>query len=123
MTDAERSSMTVPDAVDAGDLVLLILGAPAIHEGLDGRCNGITRLEKLAFLLERETDFAEAAAVPTDDAGFRAYHYGPYSQKIYDAVGMLSSIGLVVDRRVHVGVEPDAEEEMASLEWTDLGAS
>jgi hypothetical protein len=88
-----------PDVLDSNDLVLLILGAPSASPELQDRCNGITRLEKLAFLLEHQTDFAEAVQTPTEDLDFRAYHYGPYSQALYDAVGLLASIGLVTDRR------------------------
>ncbi|WCB91575.1 hypothetical protein DSM104299_00246 [Baekduia alba] len=47
-----RSPSPGPDVLDSNDLVLLILGAPASSAELQDRCNGITRLEKLAFLLE-----------------------------------------------------------------------
>ena len=41
--------------VEVDDVVILLLGAPSTHPSLDGRLKGVTRLEKLLFLLERET--------------------------------------------------------------------
>jgi hypothetical protein len=118
-----RSTSPGPDVLDSNDLVLLILGAPASSAELQDRCNGITRLEKLAFLLEHQTDFAEKVQTPAEALDFRAYHYGPYSQAVYDAVGLLAGIGLVTDRRVNVSSRLESGEELESMDWGDLGAS
>jgi hypothetical protein len=109
-------------SVDASDLVLLLLAAPTAIADLQDQCRGITRLEKLAFLLERETDFANTVRVPTDDLHFQPYHYGPYSKELYDAVTFLASIGLLRDRRVDVSSRLEIGEEYEGFEWTDLGA-
>jgi hypothetical protein len=109
-------------AVDPNDLILLMLAAPGGPPDEPGRCRGITRLEKLAYLLQEETDFDEAARLPTDALHFRAYHYGPYSQALYDGVSLLASIGLIRDRRVDVSSRLEVGEEFEGLDWTDLGA-
>jgi hypothetical protein len=110
------------DGVDANDLVLLLLAAPTADATLQAQCPGITRLEKLAFLLERETDFDAVVRIPAEDLHFRPYHYGPYSSELYDAVAFLASIGLVRDRRVDASSRLEVGEEFEGFDWTDLGA-
>jgi len=109
--------------IDHTDLVLLLLGAPTADPAHRGRINGITRLEKLAFLLEEETDFQKKAKVPTEGLHFRPYHYGPYTREIYDAVSFLVSIELVKERRVDTTSGVEVGEEYEGLDWADLGAA
>lgn len=107
--------------VDHTDLVLLLLGAPTTDPAQTNRINGITRLEKLAFLLEEESDFEEKADLPTEQLHFKPYHYGPYTREIYDAVSFLVSIDLVKERRVRADSGLDVGEEYEGLDWADLG--
>jgi hypothetical protein len=110
-------------SIDHTDLVLLLLGAPTKDPEQTGRINGITRLEKLAYLLEEETDFDKKAAVPTEPLQFRAYHYGPYTREIYDAVAFLVGIELLKERRVNVTSGVDVGEEFERLDSADLGTA
>ena len=80
--------------VEVDDVVVLLLGAPTTSRTLKGRIEGITRLEKLVFLLERETDFYQLL---TETPDFTAHNFGPFSSKIYDAVDVLAAAGLVED--------------------------
>ena len=107
--------MTEP--IEQADLILLLLAAPTKHEALAFRCNGITRLEKLLFLVENETDLAEEidASFP-----FEAYHYGPYSKQVYDAVDMLESLQLLDEKRVRATSGLDLSEESEALDEFDL---
>jgi len=73
------------------------------------RCNGITRLEKLLFLVEKETDLA---AEVDETFPFEPYHYGPYSQQVYDAVDMLESLQLLGERRIQAQSGLDLGEEV-----------
>lgn len=109
--------------IDHTDLVLLLLGAPTADPEQKGRINGITRLEKLAFLLDEETDFQKRARVPTEPLHFKPYHYGPYTREIYDAVSFLVSIDLVKERRVDTASGVEVGEEYEGLDWADLGAA
>lgn len=111
------------DRIDHTDLILLLLGAPTRDVEQQGRCRGITRLEKLAFLLEEETDFSDKARLPTDELHFRPYHYGPYTREVYDAVALLSSIGLLRERRVDAVSGLELGEEYDELDSVDLGLS
>lgn len=74
---------------DPEDVILLLLDA---NERLFGNkyLNGITRLEKLVFLLERETTF--------DMAGFfdfKAYNFGPFSKEVYEGIDFLENMDLL----------------------------
>lgn len=85
-------SGSTPFEVD--DAVVLLLGAPSSLPALNGRVEGITRLEKLLFLFERESDLG---ALLDDDLEFRAHNFGPFSSKVYQAVEVLESAGLITD--------------------------
>lgn len=77
--------------VETDDVVVLLLGAPGGAYGR-GFLPGITRLEKLIFLAERETPVAEWL---TETAEFRSHKFGPFSDKVYRAVNMLAAAGLL----------------------------
>lgn len=83
---------TSPFEVD--DAIVLLLGAPSRSPALRNRISGITRLEKLLFLLEKETDLG---ALMTEDTGFVAHNFGPFSSKVYQAVETLEAANLVTD--------------------------
>lgn len=101
------------------DTVLLLLAAPSEARIERNRINGITRLEKLLFLAEQEEQLSEAVA--TDAFEFRAYHYGPYSRAIYEAVELLEEAGLLVERRsIDESALDDAEQVYSDA--TDEGA-
>lgn len=80
-------------AIETDDVVVLLLGAPG---GSDppGHLDGVTRLEKLVFLLERETPVRSWV---TESADFRSHKFGPFSVKIYKAVEALSGYHLLED--------------------------
>ncbi|WP_323960474.1 hypothetical protein GC088_03210 [Arthrobacter sp. JZ12] len=79
--------------IEIDDAIVLLLGTPAKH-GASGQIQGITRLEKLIFLLERETSSKEWL---DESADFEAYNFGPFSQKIYQAVDTLAAAQLIED--------------------------
>jgi hypothetical protein len=79
---------------EVDDAIVLLLGSDPGPTERRGEIRGITRLEKLVFLLEREQKVAEAL---TESADYRAYNYGPFSQKVYQALDMLAAAGLVTD--------------------------
>jgi hypothetical protein len=121
-----------PPEFEVDDAVVLMLGADPGPRERRGEVRGITRLEKLVFLLEKETD---AAKVMTEAADFEAYNFGPFSRKVYRAIDMLSAAGLVEDSaelsrsnddqieagRV-IGQEATAPYSTRDFKLTDLGA-
>jgi hypothetical protein len=90
--------------LEIDDAIVLLLGAPSRIRRLSGRIDGVTRLEKLIFLLERETSAKEWIV---EDAEFTAHNFGPFSSKVYQAVDMLSAAEIIED----TGATSDTEED------------
>lgn len=86
--------MTETPEYGVDDAVVLLLGSDPGKAERRGEIRGITRLEKLVFLLEQGEATRSAM---TESADFKAYNYGPFSQKVYQALEMLRSAGLITD--------------------------
>jgi len=83
--------------LDPEDIILLLLEA---NETLLGKyaVGGVTRLEKLLFLLQRETNFEKMDSFYE----FTAHNYGPFSKEVYEALDFLEGFELIqVKERVH----------------------
>jgi uncharacterized protein len=107
---------SMPPQLDQTDTILLLLAAETSNPKQRFRCDGITRLEKLVFLLKQETHFDSEVSDPFT---FEAYHYGPYSREIYDAVDFLKAMQLLSERRVDVSSGLDVSEEAEALDFYD----
>lgn len=108
--DEEKAivSEEIPE-FEVDDAIVLLLGSPALGSENQGEIRGITRLEKLVFLLEQET---AASGHLTEDADFEPYNFGPFSRKVYQAIDTLSAAGLVVDSaRLSTSSDDTWEEE------------
>lgn len=100
------------------DLILLLLVAPTRHAQAVNRINGITRLEKLLFLIEQECDYESYV---DERFNFIAYNYGPYSKEVYEAVDILKQAGLVEEeRKITDSVLDNAEELLCSDTTTEI---
>jgi len=86
----------VGNPIEIDDAIILLLGT-SVPGDRAGEIRGITRLEKLIFLLERETS---SASWLTESAEFEPYNFGPFSQKIYQAVDTLAAAELILDSSV-----------------------
>jgi uncharacterized protein len=94
------------------DLVLMLLAASNEATGGANRLDGITRLEKLLFLADQETDLRKHVE---DPFSFHAYDYGPYSKEVYEAVELLEQAGLLSEQRVFEEQAFDDVEEWAAV--------
>lgn len=84
--------------------------------------NGITRLDKLMFLLSKTEEFEHLFE---DDYSFTAYNYGPYATELLDDIEALEVEGLLVSEgtssRSDASETKDAEtieEETGELDVT-----
>jgi uncharacterized protein len=89
-----KSDSPASRVLETDDAIILLLGAPGATERDRGRIEGITRLEKLLFLLEMETD---ATSWLKEKADFSADNFGPFSSKAYQEIETLTSYGLITD--------------------------
>ncbi len=99
----------------APDLILLLLVAPTRWSQAQDRINGITRLEKLLFFIEKECLNDTAVS---ESFEFIAYHYGPYSREVYEAVELLEEAELVWERRAFTDSDLDRAEELLYSDMT-----
>ena len=95
------------EKADALDLVLLLLAAPGAR--LLNELDGITRLEKLLYLAERETDVTSKVNEPFK---FEPYDYGPYSKDVYEAIEILERMRLINETRTFRGTSLEEGEEV-----------
>ncbi len=101
------------------DLVLLLLAAPTKLPQAQDRIDGVTRLEKLLFLAQREKQIDRDVR---DAPVFEPYHYGPYSKQVYEAIELLESFELVGEERVlDDETSEDEMEEMAATSYEREG--
>lgn len=73
------------------DLLLQLLADTPVGKP-NGAVQGITRLQKLLFLVERE---AEVKVVEGPDFNFTPYKFGPVSKDLYDDLEKLENLGLI----------------------------
>lgn len=102
--------MALADSLEGSDLVLMLLAAPTKVASARDRVNGITRLEKLLYLVEMETGVADSVA--GEQLKFKAYNYGPFSKDVYEAVELLEESGLLTEERVVDGQTIDSMEDV-----------
>ena len=72
-------------ALDRRDVILALIRAG------NGEVAGITRLQKLLFLLEQEYGIK----ISDGTSDFEAYRFGPYSSKLYDDLQYLENINFL----------------------------
>jgi hypothetical protein len=95
------------------DVLIALLYAPGTTGKAGEAVKGITRLQKLLFLLWKEGKFYEA--VP-DLYNFKAYDFGPCMDDLYDDLEFAKDIGLIEIKQVPSGNEYEGADEEAFLE-------
>ncbi|NBD34365.1 MAG: hypothetical protein GVY30_00010 [Chloroflexi bacterium] len=93
--------------LEVDDAIVLLLGSPSSVPSLSNQLKGVTRLEKLLFLIEKETDLAKLLE---EDMGFSAHNFGPFSAKIYQMLEVLASAGLLEDSSSYSSTTEDSWE-------------
>jgi len=85
-------------SIDSGtDILIALLYAPGLTSKVGEPIKGYTRLEKLLFLLDRESGLHR---IIEKDYAFEPFDYGPCAQEIYDDVEMLKDASMVHTGRV-----------------------
>src|SRR2546425_1962281 len=81
------------------NLILALLYAPDGSGRESAPILGVTRLEKLLFLLTKEAGLLTNAD-NEERFSFIPHKFGPFSSEVYDEVDFLEALGLVDSRRV-----------------------
>lgn len=81
---------------NGSDLILALLFAGGARENENEEIVGNTRLDKLMFLLGKETSLKKYIET---NFKFDAYNFGPYSSELFDSVQALVNAGLIEIKR------------------------
>ena len=92
------------------DLLILLLYSPGVLSEFNEAIEGITRLQKLVFLLQQGKGPQELVEHAMQHQ-FKAYKMGPYSEKLRDEIEELRSAGLVKTERLTYWITDDADDE------------
>ena len=76
----------------AADLMVLFFYAKGSTGKQNEEIKGITRMEKMMYLLLKEGGFED---ILSKEVTFEAYDFGPYSPEIYDLLESLKEMGIV----------------------------
>jgi len=102
-----------PSQLDREDILLLLLSAlsgPSAKKPVAG----VTRLEKMMFILQNETGFSGKLR---NKFRFENWKFGPFSKEIYEDLDLLASLGLVdaEERELRSYAEHTEQEEYNRL--------
>lgn len=100
----------------AADLLLLLLHAKGNTGEYNEEIKGITRLEKLIYLLLKEGGFEEKLK---NDIHFEAYDFGPYSAEVYNILEVLKEMDVVNTRTVRYDTFREVIDELLYRELED----
>lgn len=92
------------------DLLIALLAAPGESGRAGEPVNGITRLQKLLFLLEQGEGPAAVVAAAKEFA-FDAYKMGPFSKSLYKDLEVLTSLGMLSTSRLEYVMADDGDPE------------
>ena len=109
-----RSAKSNLPKVSKHQLLLLLLGLDGPSVTAKG-IGGITRLQKLLFLLWKEADIQEVESC----FQFKPYKAGPYSRKLYDELELLENLALIQSEVQGEATEAEAAE-LEELSFEDL---
>jgi len=99
--------------IDSKSLILCMIGLS--DNEIKGELGGITRLQKLLFLLEKEAGIKSSG----DAFHFEAYKAGPYSPKLYDDLEFLENLGFLKSEEIGESTTEEAAE-LDALNFDDL---
>ena len=88
------------------ELLILLLDTPGPRGG-DAAIRGITRLQKLLFVIEKQ--------LALDPSRFYAYNYGPFDEQVNDTADALQVKGLLEGSSRAKSTPPSVDDMMASV--------
>ena len=117
---AEAVRQPDPLAVENSlDLILVLLYAP----GADGQpgepINGITRLQKLVFLLN-QGEGPETIVAAAKEFQYQAFKMGPFTKQLYQDLDVLTSLGLVHRSKLEYLIIDDRDSNNNDLDSDEL---
>jgi len=100
------------------DLLIALLYAPSKGGREAEPVEGITRLQKLMFLLQQDVG-PKRLVDEANSYDFKPYKLGPYTDTLNDDINLLRSIGLITSKRLTYWVSDDADAR--TVDEPDIG--
>ncbi len=99
------------------DLLIVLLYAPGSTGKPGEPISGITRLQKLVFLL-KQGEGPEAIVESAKEFLYKPFKMGPFSQELYRDLDVLKSLGLLRTRKLEYLItddgDPDSDDETST---------
>lgn len=97
-------------ALDRRELLVLLLYAPGTKGAEKEPIVGVTRLQKLLYLLKREYEIDK---VSSNYFSFEPYKFGPYASQLYDDIAFLENLGFIRSRGSQVPMSSFSGENIS----------
>lgn len=108
MPEAADNPLKVENSLD---ILLLLLYAPGGSEKCGEPIEGITRLQKLMFLLKEGEGPKSLVETAEREIEFKAFKMGPYAESLQSDLDELLSIGLIRTKRLRYLIADDGDAE------------
>lgn len=115
-TDAKTQQLTVESSLD---LLLVLLYAPGKSGSKGEPIEGITRLQKLVFLLQQGKG-PRSLVAQAQEYLYRPYRMGPYADQLNQDVDVLTALGLVRTERLRYLLTDDSDGPDSADEPTGI---
>jgi len=100
------------------DLLLVLLFAPGSDEGEGEPIEGITRLQKLIFLLNQGKGPGSLVEI-AKEYNYKAYKMGPYTSSLREDLDLLVSLGLIGTERLRYMISDDQDDSEDDVDDPD----
>jgi len=92
------------------DLLLVLLYTPGETGELGEPINGITRFQKLVFLIKQK-EGPQAIVASAKEFLYQPYKMGPFSKQLYKDIELLISLGLVKTTKLEYFITDDGDTD------------
>ncbi len=100
------------------DLLLVLLFAPGSKEDEGKPIEGITRLQKLIFLLNQGKG-PDSLVKIANEYNYEAYKMGPYTSSLREDLDLLVSLGLIGTERLRYMISDDQDDSEYDVDDPD----
>ena len=91
------------------DLLLVLLYSPGKSGEIGEHIDGITKLQKLMFLLQQDKYGPKELVQYAKSLNYEPYKMGPYSSKLHGDIDALTSVGFINTERLFYLITDDGE--------------
>jgi uncharacterized protein YwgA len=118
MRQSDKQPLRIENSLD---ILLVLLYAPSRSGETGEPIDGITRLQKLMFLLQQGLGPKKLVKMANQGLKFTPYKMGPYAESLQGDIDELLSVGLVRTERLRYLIMDDGDAEEHEIELDEGG--